>query len=208
MSFGSGALTKFDDARRLAAALAYLMIHQNDAVGMAMFDREVRSYVPARGTASHFRRLLETLEAAQPRSDTRIAAVLHELAGRLRRRGMVIVISDLLDDPERISKGLAHFRHRSHDVIVFHVVDADELTFPYERVTRFRDPEGTGMTVVNPRSVRRQYLQRLTAHFEQLQHACRECGVSYEQVRTDHSYDQMLSAYLAKRSRVRRTAKV
>ena len=208
MTFGSGGTTKFEFARRLAAALAYLMVHQNDAVGLALFDGDVREYVPARCTASHFRRMLETLEAARARSDTRIATVLHALAGRLRRRGMVILISDLLDDPSAIANGLAHFRHLRHDVIVFHVVHDDEMTFPYDRLVRFRDAEGVGMTVVNPRAVRRQYLQRLNRHIALIRNACQERGVSYEQVRTSQAYDHVLSTYLAKRARVKRTAKV
>lgn len=208
MSFGSEEGSKFDYACMLAASLSYLMVRQNDAVGLAMFGDDVDTYLPSRCTASHFRRMIEMMDATSPRSATKIGQVLHALAGRMRRRGLVVLISDLLDDPAEIANGIAHLRYQRHEVIVFHVVDREELSFPYERMTRFKDLEGVGMVIANPRSMRRRYLQRLTEHFDGLKRGCMERGASYEQAVTDTAYDQMLSAYLAKRMRLRRTAKV
>ncbi len=205
MAFGSeeadAGQSKFDYGRRLAAMLGYLMLKQNDAVGLALFDRGVRRYIPARSTASHFRVMLETLQQARPDSPTGIGAVLHELAGRLARRGLVVLISDLLDDPAHIADGLAHFRFRRHDVIVFHLLDPAELSFPYERTSRFRDMEGGGQLVASPRTVRAAYLQRLDAFLTLCKRNCLERGVSYQFVRTSEPCQKMLRAYLEKRSR-------
>ncbi len=205
MAFGSkdaeGGMSKFDYGRRLAAMLGYLMLKQNDAVGLALFDQSLRRYIPARSTATHFRVMLETLEQARPDSASGIAAVLHEMAGRLRRRGMVVLISDLLDDPGRVADGLAHFRFRHHDVIVFHLMDPTELTFPYERTSRFRDMEGPGQVVASPRTVRAQYLERLEAFLAESKRNCLERGVGYQFVRTSEPCQTMLRAYLEKRSR-------
>ena len=202
MAFGSKGITKFEYGGFLAAALSYLMLGQNDLVGLALFDGKVRNYLPARSTASHFRRMVEVMSEAKPESETQIGGVMHELAGRLKRRGLVILISDLLDDPKRIADGLAHFRHRRHEVLVFHLIDPDELSFPYEKLTRFRDMEGAGVVVANPRSLRRKYLDRLNAFLEQAKRDCFERGVGYELCPTDVPYDQMLRAYLHKRRRV------
>ena len=208
MAFADGPLSKFDYACRIAAALAYLLVRQNDAVGLALVDDAVREYLPPRCTPSHFRLILERLEQTTPRSASGLGPVLHELAGRLKRRGMIVLVSDLLDDPEQIASGLGHFRFRKHEVLVFHIMTPAELTFPYERLTRFKDLEGTGQLISNPRLVRRRYLQRLAEHLEQVKRACLESGVSYLRLQTDSPYDRMLSGFLENRARIKRTAKV
>ena len=204
---GNGQMSKLEYGSHLAAALAYLMLRQNDAVGLATFDSELRHYLPARATASHFRHMVEVMESVKPRSNTRISQVLHPLAGRLRRRGLVIVISDLLDDPTETVNALAHFRYRNHEVIVFHLIDDAEMEFPYERLTRFKDAEGTGMVVANPRVMRKRYLRRLNEFLDLMKHSCFERGISYELARTSRPYDQMLSAYLERRGRIGRALK-
>ncbi|NQT92723.1 MAG: DUF58 domain-containing protein, partial [Lentisphaerae bacterium] len=156
-----GRPTKLAYGRMLAAALSYLMVHQNDAAGLVVFDNAVRSYLPSRATPQHFRLIAERLEEVEPGSETKLGPVLHEIAGRLRRRGLIILISDLLDEADEIKNGLTHFRHNHNDVIVFHLVDPDELSFPFTRLTRFKDMEGTGSFVANPASIRRKYLERM-----------------------------------------------
>ena len=209
MGFSSGqTMSKFQYGCHLAAALAYLMVRQNDSVGLAMFDDGVRQYLPSRSTASHFRNLIDIMEEAEPGGETSMATVLHELVGRLKRRGLIILISDLLDDPDAVSTALAHFKYRKHEVIVFHLMDEAELTFPYDRLTRFRDSEGSGMVVANPRVMRKRYLERLTEFLDQTKHRCLEQNISYELVHTNMPYDQMLSAYLQRRSRITRTARL
>ncbi|MCJ7832087.1 MAG: DUF58 domain-containing protein [Actinobacteria bacterium] len=203
MAFASdGRMTKLRYASHLAAALGYLMLRQNDAVGLAMFDNRLRHYLPARSTASHFRLMVDLLDAAQGRSESRMAPVMHELASRLKRRGLIIIVSDLLDDPAGLFDALGHFRYRKHEIIVFHVMDPNELTFPYERLTRFKDMEGTSMIVANPGTVRRRYMERLEAFMNTIKGGCLERDVTYELATTDTPWDKMLGAYLDRRSRL------
>lgn len=196
------AMPKLEYGMFMAAALAYMMLKQHDAVGLAMFDKTVRSYFPPRATARHFRRMLEAMEQTKPGEDTKIGTVLHDLAGKLPKRGIVVLISDLLDDVDAIVDGLAHFKHRRHEVIVFHLIDPVERAFPFEKLTRFRDMEGSGHVIANPRSIRAAYLQRLTEFLDRVRRTCLERDISYELVTTDQRYDQVLSAYLAKRAKV------
>ncbi|MFW6059181.1 MAG: DUF58 domain-containing protein, partial [Phycisphaeraceae bacterium] len=204
MAFHSeDSMSKLEYGAHVAAALGYLMLRQNDAVGLALFDRALREYLPARSTASHFRRMMDMLEHAHAQRDSDMGPAMHELAGRLQRRGMIVLISDLIDAHDALKTALGHFRHRKHDVIVFHVMDPHELDFPYERLTRFKDMEGAGTVVTNPANVRRHYLQRLDEFLKRTKAACLERGVSYELLRTDQPWNQALSAYLGKRSKMR-----
>lgn len=196
-------MTKLEYGCYLTTALAYLMLRQNDAVGLALFDNRLRHYLPARSTASHFRYLVDLLETIRPRDESRMGNVMHELAGRMKRRGLIILISDLLDKTEELFQALGHFRYQKHEVIVFHIMDPHELKFPYNRLTRFKDMEGSGTVVTNPENVRGQYLQRLGAFLDQVRSGCLERNVSYELLATDTGWDLALSAYLGKRGRMR-----
>ena len=202
MAFKSGELSKFEYASYLAASLTYLLLRQNDAVGLVLFDEAIRQYLPPRAHPSQFRRILDLLEATTPVGETNVGVTLHEVAERVRRRGLVIVISDLIDDAGTIASGLQHFRHNQHEVIVFQVMDEAELTFPYERLTHFRDIEGSGRVVVNPRSLRKRYLARLEAYTEQIKAHCFERKIGYTLANTKEPYDVFLAAYLDKRSRL------
>ena len=200
----AGGLCKYDYGAYLTAALTHLMLRQNDAVGLAVCDRTVRDFIPARARPTQFRQVLETLEHFRPSAagDTDLGAVLHSVAERIRRRGLVIVISDLLDDPERIANGLQHFRHNQHEVIVFHVLDGAELDFPFDRLTRFRDPEGAGHVTVHPARLRATYLERMNAWLERLRSDCCERRVSYVLANTREPYDRLLAEYLDRRARM------
>jgi uncharacterized protein (DUF58 family) len=202
MTFKSGALSKLDYASYLTAALAHLMLRQNDAVGLVLFDHEVRSSLPPRARPSQFRQILEMLDQAPAGRDTNVGAVLHTIAERIKRRGLVIVISDLIDDEAGISSGLQHFRHDKHEVVVFQVMDNAELTFPWDRITRFKDLEGAGRIVTNPNSLKARYLKRLGTFLDGIKTACFERGISYNLVDTKQPYDIFLAAYLEKRSRM------
>lgn len=202
MDFRSGALSKLEYGSYLAAALCYLLLRQNDAVGLVLFDRQVRHYLPPRARPTQFRRVLEVLEKPAPGADTDVAAVLHEIAERIKRRGLVVLISDLIDDEGRVAGGLQHFRHNHHEVLVFQVLDDAELNFPYDRLTRFRDMEGAGRVVVNPKSVRQRYLARLQAFTERLKQECFQRKISYHLINTKQPYDLALAEYLDKRSRL------
>src|SRR4051794_16132377 len=201
MAFKSGDVSKLVYGSYLAAALAYLMLHQNDAVGLVLFDADVREYLPPRARKTQFRRILEVLDHSHSKQDTDVGAVLHDVAERIHRRGLVIVISDLIDDVAKIANGLQHFRHNRHEVIVFHTLDDAELSFPYDRLTRFKDMEGVGRLVANPKSLRARYLARVNEFVEGLKAACFERGISYNLADTKEPYDQFLASYLEKRSR-------
>lgn len=196
--------TKLEYACYLAAAIGYLMLKQNDSVGLAVLDNHVREYLPARSTPAHFRRMIDVLETVQPERDTALGPVLHELAGRMQRRGMVILISDLLDDRDSLMDGLSHFRHDRHEVIMMHVMDPAELTFPFDRLTRFKDMEGAGSLLANPRNIRAKYLQRLEVFMRDVKAQCLQRGISYQFTRTDTPFEQMLMAYLSQRMRTKR----
>lgn len=202
MDFRSGTLSKLEYGSYLAAALSYLLLRQNDAVGLVLFDREVRHFLPPRARPTQFRRVLDLLEKPAPGADTDVAAVLHEIAERIKRRGLVVLISDLIDDEARLASGLQHFRHKRHEVLVFQVLDDAELHFPYDRLTRFRDMEGAGRVVVNPKSVRQRYLARLQAFIERLKQECFQRKISYHLINTKQPYDLALAEYLDKRSRL------
>jgi uncharacterized protein (DUF58 family) len=203
MSFASeGQMSKLEYGMFLTAALSYLMLHQKDAVGLALFDHGVRQYLPPRATAAHFQNMLGVMEQSSPGTDTRIGPVLSELVSRIPKRGIVIVISDLLDDIRAITDGLAHCKHRRHEVIVFHLMDPAERSFPFEKLTRFKDLEGAGSLVANPRSIKRAYLERLTEYLDQVRRVCLERDIGYELMMTDRRYDEALSAYLMRRRRM------
>jgi uncharacterized protein (DUF58 family) len=202
MAFQSEGLSKLAYGSYLAAALTYLLLHQNDAVGLVLFDRDIRQQLPPRARPTQFRRVLDLLEHAQPGGDTDVGGILHRVAERIRQRGLVILISDLIDDEAAIANGLQHFRHRHHEVIVFHVLDDAELTFPYDRLTEFKDMEGAGTVVTNPKNIRAHYLERIGAFVEATRNACFSRKISYNLTNTRQPYDVLLAAYLDKRSRL------
>jgi len=198
----SGKLSKLKYGSYLAAALTHLLLRQNDAVGLVLFDNHVRTYLPPKARPTQFRRVLDLLETEAADSDTDVGQVLHEVAERIRRRGLVILISDLIDDVEKVANGLQHFRHDNHEVLVIHVMDDAELNFPYDRLTRFKDMEGTGRVVANAKSLRARYLSRMHEFLEGVKAACFERGISYMLANTNEGYDHFLAAYLEKRSRI------
>ena len=202
MAFKSGEISKLTWGAYLAASLTYLLIRQNDAVGLVLFDKNVRQYIPPKAHPSQFRRILKSLDEIKSGGETDVGTVLHESAERIKRRGLVIVISDLIDKEESIANGLQHFRHNNHEVIVFHTLDDAELTFPYDRLTRFKDMEGAGQVVTNPKNLRKRYLDRIQAFTEQIKHDCFERKISYNLASTTQPYDEFLAAYLDKRARI------
>jgi uncharacterized protein (DUF58 family) len=202
MNFKSGKLSKLEYGSYLAAALTYLLLRQNDAVGLTLFDNQIRQQLPAKARPTQFRRVLDILEHATAGADTNVGSILHTVAERIKRRGLVILISDLIDNEEAIASGLQHFRHNHHEVIVFHVMDDAELTFPFDRLTRFKDMEGGGRVVVNPKSLRARYLTRINAFTDRLKKDCLERRVSYNLTNTNEPYDVSLAACLEKRSRM------
>ena len=157
MSYTSNKVSKLDYGSYLLAALSYLMISQQDAAGVVLFDEKIRSFIPPKSTPSHLNTLLNVLDSPEPGNDTKIESVLHQMAERINKRGLVIIISDLLDEPKNILKGLKHFRHKKQEVILFHILDRNELEFEFENRTKFVDMESGEEITTDPWHIKNDY---------------------------------------------------
>ena len=202
MGYGSAGITKLEYARQLAAALAYLMLTQNDAVGLFAFAQGRGEQIPPRSTMGHLRPLLLLLERLAPAGGTDFAASLHSLAERMTRRGLVVIFSDLLDEPERIADAIHHFRHRKHEVLVFHILDPQELLFSFEREAVYVDSESGDRVTTRPQELRGDYRARVGAWKDRLRQVCIEKRADYVPLTTDQPYDRALLEYLSKRARL------
>ncbi len=192
-------MSKLDYARRAAAALAYLVLHQQDSVGLVTYDREIRSLVRASSNPSRLKDILDVMETAEPERTTSTGPIFHDLAERLKKRGIVIVLSDLFDDIDTMMTGLQHLRHRRHEVILMHVLDPAEVDFPFEDATLFRGMEGLPDAMVEPRALRKAYLDEFNRYLHKLKAGCRAQAIDYVPLRTDQSLEVILSSYLASR---------
>ena len=201
MAYGSTGVTKLQYGTLLAGALAYLLQRQRDAVGLVTFDRDVVSHIPPSTRPGHLRALLAGLERMVPGTGSDFAKPLDRVAQALTRRGLVVVISDLVDEPERVVEGLRHIRFRGMEVVVFHLLDPAELTFPFERASRFRDVETGDEVYVTPHLARAAYLDRLNAAIDFYRGALRGSGVDYCQLETSRPLDEALLSYLSARRR-------
>jgi uncharacterized protein (DUF58 family) len=200
MGFAGKGISKLRWGSLLAAALAFLMIKQQDAAGLVLFDDAIRELIPARSVRGQLYQVLRSLEHVQPSDRTKVSEALHAVAERLRRRGLCILISDLFDDPEAVLRGLKHFRHRQHEVIVFHVLDDLERSFDYRDEARFVDLETQQEIRTQPWFVKREYQQRVEAWSRELAQRCREQFIDYIPMTTSTPFDRALLAYLNKRS--------
>jgi uncharacterized protein (DUF58 family) len=197
------ALPKLEYGSYLAASLAYLMAFQHDAVGLITFDSAVRERVPPRQGPGHLRVLMEKLEKTDPGGETSLSETFHQLAESIKRRALVVVISDLFDDADRLIGALKHFRHKKHEVIVFHTLDRAELTFPFDDVTRIEDMEDRREVVSDPRAFRKAYLDELGRFLETIRTGCRAAQIDYALAQTDQRFDLFLGTYLARRQTLR-----
>jgi len=197
---GGKRLSKFAYAQHLAAALAYFYVKQGDAAGLVTFDDEVKSFHRAQSRPSQVRRILEELHGCEPGADTDVGGVLHEVAEKVPRRGLVILISDLFDDPEKIVEALHHFDFRQHELVVFHLLAEEELTFPYKKFQRFRDLEGVEeMLRIDPQAVRAAYLERLRGFIRKIEDACGRMQADYVAVNTKVPLKDTLLRYFGGR---------
>jgi uncharacterized protein (DUF58 family) len=197
---GGAALSKFDYARHLAAALAYFYVKQGDGAGLVTFDATVRALIRTQSRPSQVRRILEELHATETGMDTRAGPVLHEVAEKIPRRGLVILISDLFDDPDELVEALHHFDFRQHELVVFHLLAEEELTFPYKKFQRFRDLEGVEeMLRIDPQAVRAAYLERLRGFIRKIEGACGKMRADYVAVNTRVPLQDTLLRYLGGR---------
>lgn len=201
MGYRSGQLSKLEYGSYLAAALGYLMTRQRDAVGLLTFDERIVSMLPARARPGHLKAMLVNLERAVIGTRTDVAKPLRDLAEAISRRGLVVLISDLLDDPDRVVRGLKHFRYRGTDVIVFHILDPAELTFPFERAARFRDMETSEEVLAVPSAVRDQYLKAIGDLVDLYRRELGASGIDYCQLDTSQPLEAGLMSYLMTRRR-------
>jgi uncharacterized protein (DUF58 family) len=201
MGYGSAGLPKLEYGCYLAASLAHLLVRQQDSVGLVTFHREIDGYLPPRSGPMHLRDLVTVLERQEARESTGIAKAFHDLAERIKRRGLIVVISDLLDDPAAVLGGLAHFRQKKHEVIVFHVLDPDETEFPFDGMTTFRDLETGARLQVLPSMIREDYLRLLEEHVATFRRGCSERRIEYVSTDTRMPYELLLASFLRKRMR-------
>jgi len=201
MAYRSRELSKFEYAACLAASLGYLMTRQRDGVGLMAFDDRIVSAVPASTRPGHLKNLLVALTQLQPGSRTDVAKPFRQVAEALTRRGMIIVISDLLDDPEAVVRGLKLFHHRGSDVLVFHVLDQDEIDFPFDRATRFEDFETAEEVMAVPDLVRAHYQKAIGDLIERYRRELGGAGIDYQLLNTKQPIETALLAYLYTRAR-------
>jgi len=201
MAYGhEGGMSKFDYGATASASLAYLIQQQSDAVGLTLFNDKVMRSVPPSNTRANLNNVMASLEEARPTAKTRIGAVLTELASHVSRRGMVIVFSDLFDDLEQVMRGLRMLVQRGHDVAVFHILDHDEVEFPFERMTLFDGLEELPELLVDPRSLRDAYLKEINDFQAQMRRGCLQNKIDYVKLVTSQPLDVVLSSYLAARA--------
>lgn len=201
MGYGSAGVTKLDYGCYLAASLAYLMTRQRDAVGLIAFDERIVTRLPASARPGHLHALLATLERLAPGRRSEVAKPLHQLAEALTKRSMAVLVSDLLDEPDAVLGGLKHLRFRGTDVIVFHVLDTAELTFPFTRTSRFVDSETRDEIVVAPAAVRDDYLAKVGALVAGYERELRAAGIDYVLADSSKPLDFALLAYLSTRAK-------
>lgn len=195
-------ISKMEYASFVAASLSYLMVQQRDAVGLTLFDSAVRTTIPPHATKQHLRRILVELEKITPSERTNSAAALHQLAERITRRGLVIVLSDLFDEPDEVMAALKHFRHNNHEVIVMHILDPLERSFAFGNDAVFKDMETGEMLTTQPYHLQQAYQQAMNTFMERYKRECRENTIDYLLLDTSTSFDVALLHYLNKRQKI------
>ncbi|MGB6045340.1 MAG: DUF58 domain-containing protein [Pirellulales bacterium] len=194
------ALSKLEYAKCIAASLAYLVLQQQDSVGLVTFDSEIRALLRASSQPSNLKHLIHVMENSTAERKTATGPIFHDLAERLKKRGVVIILSDLFDNVQTMLTGLKHFRHRRHEVIVFQIVDPAEEDFPFRDTTRFNGMEQLPHVVTDPRSLRKAYQREFTNFQQSVRMGCRAQNVDYVKIRTDAALDVALSAFLSARA--------
>ena len=204
MAYGTNGVTKLEYAKYVAASLLYLVQRQRDAGALVTFGEGVRTFLPPSSSQAHFRNCLSELSSQEPEGDTDLGAIFNEVAERLRSKSLVVVLSDLFDENEEgLMRGLHRMAHRGHDVIVFHVLDGDELEFPFERMTRFEGLEIDETLLADPRALREASLEELGAFQTRIKSACLGGRMDYQVLDTSRPLDLALSTYLAQRTGTR-----
>ncbi len=199
-----GGMTKLEYSALVASALSYLLIRQMDSVGLLTFDEELGEYLPPRSSLVQLNRIWQKLEQLEPKQKTAIPTILRNLAASIKRRGLIVLISDLLDDPVEVLKGLGHFRIRKCEVIVFHILDRAELDFPYHEHLRFSELESDRKMNVHSRAIRKSYLDSMQNYLTAIREGCFRANLDYMLWATDEPLERMLYEFLLRRQRIGR----
>jgi uncharacterized protein (DUF58 family) len=202
MAYKSDGIPKLEYSCYLSASLSYLMLKQRDSVGLVVFDQHIRKYIPPKSTMTHLNNLLKELDKLEASQTTNVSSTLHEMAERIKRRGLIIVISDLFDDPELIINGLKHFRHKKHEVIVFHILDPKEKNFSFPKEAIFKDLETGEEILTSPWQIRKDYQKKIDSLIQRYTLECRESIIDYVLLDTSVPFDYALFSYLNKRRRL------
>jgi uncharacterized protein (DUF58 family) len=202
MAYGSQGIQKIEYGQFLAASLGYFAFQQRDAVGFVSYDEDIIDYIPARGSIGHLNSVLHAIERAQPGEKTDFSKPLVRVAERLRRRGIVIVISDLYDEPDKVMNGLRHLAFRGNDVIVFQILDPAEIRFDFTSAAQFVDMETRAEMHVIPDYVRREYRKLLRNQISENEKACRKDRMDYSLIDTSLPLDSALFDYLVRREQL------
>ena len=199
MSFKSKNISKLKYGESLTAALTHLMINQKDAVGLILFDNAIREYISPKTSKSHKNVIFNSLSKCKAGKNTNIKLILDSMAERIKKSGLVILISDLLDDPKNVMKGLNHFRHNKQEVIVFHLLDKQEFNFTFNERTKFSDME-TGETITtDPWHIQSSYQDKIKLFINKFKTECGNQKIDYVPIFTDQNFDLALSEYIRKR---------
>jgi uncharacterized protein (DUF58 family) len=198
MSYASDGITKFDYACTLTASLAYLILRQQDAAGVVTFSNRIENFIPPRAKRDYLTQILHALENRGPGGETDVGRILDDIAGQIKRRGLIVLVSDLLDEPAAILKGLRQFRFKGNDVIVFHLLDPAELNLPFDGNILFEDLEAASLQVVtDPRAIRSTYQQVVQEFINDMRKQCHDNAIDYQLISTATPLDQALASYLS-----------
>lgn len=206
MRYKRNTVSKFEYGCYLAAAITHIMLRQQDQVGLVLFDDDIRKIVPPSGHPNQLRTMLRELDVAEPRRKTDVEPIFHKLAEEISRRGMIFLISDLFAPRDGLFRGLKHFRHKRHEMMVFHLMDDDELNFNLDGMLLFKGLEKTGELRIQPRNVRQSYLQVVERYLTDVRRQCIANNIDYRLVNTSQNLDVALSAFLAQREAFARSA--
>jgi len=199
MRYGSGVVSKYDYACMSAAAMAYLTLHQQDSIGFVTFDSQVRTFLKPSSQPTRLKEMVNFMNRGCGAEKTSLEPIFHDLAERISRRSIIVVLSDLFDEPSDVLAGLKHLRYKRHEVVLFHVMDPAELEFPFQEATLFRGMEQMPELLTDPRGLRDGYLQQVSTYLTELKRGCRGQNIDYVQLRTDANLGVALSGYLAHR---------
>lgn len=202
MGYSSGDVSKLEYAKALASALSYLMISQQDAVGLLSYTNKITNYIPPRSMKSYLNEIYKHLFKLNSEDSTQTLQTLHTLADRIKKRSLIILISDMIDEPDNIVQGLQHFRHNKHEVIMFHIQDKQELAFDFKRETQFIDAETNEKVTVSPWQIKKDYFEQYEKSVNYLKTKCYESFIEYNPITTKTPFDENLLNYLIKRSKL------